>query len=358
MDMAKDREKMNDINNPKSEIRELKLHDLLIVGAGPAGISAAYESKKLGLDYVVVEKGLIGNTIYNYPIGLTVFSTTNELEFNRGDLNPAREKPTREELLNYYVHFALENELNIRTEEIVLKVERVSEGHFKITTNKKLYESRKVLFAIGAMDFPRRLDVPGEDLQKVHHRFLETFPYVKKNALVIGGGNSAVEEGLHLTNFTEKVTLLVRGDRLTASQIAIDKVNEPNSRVDVKFNVIVDAFEGKDSKLKAIKYHFKDSDKIEEVHPAAAFVFIGQTPNTGFLKEYVELDKYGFVLTGHDLTHDDHAAVHKPLPFETSVSGIFVAGDARHGSTKQVASAVGEGAAASISIREFFRRSE
>jgi thioredoxin reductase (NADPH) len=94
------------------------------------------------------------------------------------------------------------------------------------------------------------------------------------------------------------------------------------------------------------------------VHPAAAFVFIGQTPNTGFLKEYVELDDYGFVLTGHDLTHDVHAAVHKPLPFETSVSGIFVAGDARHGSTKQVASAVGEGAAASISIREFFRRSE
>jgi thioredoxin reductase (NADPH) len=124
--------------------------------------------------------------------------------------------------------------------------------------------------------------------------------------------------------------------------------------VEVKYNVIVDAFEGKDSKLKTIKYHFKGSDTIEEVHPAAAFVFIGQTPNTGFLKDYVKMDKYGFVLTGHDLTHHDHSDP-IPLPFETSIPGIFVAGDARHGSTKQVASAVGEGAAASISIREYLR---
>src|SRR5688572_10645686 len=96
--------------------------DLLIIGAGPAGITAAYEAKKAGLDYVVIEKGLIGNTIYNYPVGLTVFSTTNELEFETGGLNPAREKPTREELLSYYVRFVLDNELNVNTEEKVISV--------------------------------------------------------------------------------------------------------------------------------------------------------------------------------------------------------------------------------------------
>src|SRR5688500_155753 len=101
------------------------MHDLLIIGAGPAGISAAYEAKKAGLDYVVIEKGLIGNTIYHYPVGLTVFSTTNELEFNEGGLKPAREKPTREELLSYYVRFVLDNELNVRTEEEVLSVNSV-----------------------------------------------------------------------------------------------------------------------------------------------------------------------------------------------------------------------------------------
>src|SRR5688572_12871642 len=98
------------------------MFDLIIIGAGPAGISAAYEAKKQNLSYLVIEKGLIGNTIYNYPVGLTVFSTTNELEFEPGGLTPAREKPTREELLSYYVRFVLDNDLNIHTEEKVLSV--------------------------------------------------------------------------------------------------------------------------------------------------------------------------------------------------------------------------------------------
>src|ERR1044071_8199853 len=131
------------------------MHDLIIIGAGPAGIAAAYEAKKAGLDYVVIEKGLIANTVYQYPVGLTVFSTVNELEFNEGDLKPAREKPTREELLSYYVRFVLKNNLNVQTEEEVLKVEKLSENHFKTTTDKDTYESKTVLFAIGAMEYPR-----------------------------------------------------------------------------------------------------------------------------------------------------------------------------------------------------------
>src|SRR5215510_2399406 len=102
--------------------------DLIIIGAGPAGISAAYEAKKAGLDYLVIEKGLIGNTIYTYPVGLTVFSTTNELEFEPGDLRPAREKPTREELLSYYVRFVLDNELNVHAEETVGEVRTIEGG--------------------------------------------------------------------------------------------------------------------------------------------------------------------------------------------------------------------------------------
>src|SRR5687768_7402771 len=103
------------------------MYDLVIIGSGPAGIAAAYEAKQHGLDYLVIEKGLIGNTVYNYPVGLTVFSTTNELEINPGELKPAREKPTREELLSYYVRFVLEHELNIQTEETVVSVARGSD---------------------------------------------------------------------------------------------------------------------------------------------------------------------------------------------------------------------------------------
>jgi len=237
----------------------------------------------------------------------------------------------------------------------------MEEGYHEVyTSDGKHYHSLAVLIATGASY--RRLEVPGEDDYigaGIHFCATCDGPFYKgaKEIVVVGGGNSAVEEGLHLTNFAEKVILLVRGDRLIASQIAVDKVNEPTSRIEVKYNTIVDAIEGENSKLKTIKYHYKGSDKMEEVHPAAAFIFIGQTPNTSFLKDYAEADKFGFVLTGHDLTHDEHMSEHRPLPFETSVSGIFAAGDARHGSTKQVASAVGEGAAASISIREFLRRS-
>src|SRR3982750_458408 len=100
------------------------MFDLVIIGAGPAGISAAYEAKKVGLTYLVLEKGLIGNTIYQYPVGLTVFSTTDELEFEEGKLKPAREKPTREELLSYYVRFVLDHDLNVLAEEKVEHVEK------------------------------------------------------------------------------------------------------------------------------------------------------------------------------------------------------------------------------------------
>src|SRR5436190_5640397 len=136
--------------------------DLVIIGAGPAGIAAAYEAKNAGLEYVVIEKGLLANTVYNYPVGLTVFSTTDEIEFEHGDLKPAREKPTREELLSYYVRFVLDNELNIQTEETVSHVE-TADAHFEVQTDKGTYETRNVLFAIGAMDYPRKLGVPGED---------------------------------------------------------------------------------------------------------------------------------------------------------------------------------------------------
>ena len=185
------------------------MFDLIIIGAGPAGISAAYEANTLGLNYLVIEKELIGNTVYNYPVGLTVFSTTNELEFLKGDLNPAREKPTREELLSYYVRFVLDNELNVQTEELVESVEQIGERHFKIKSDKGEYETGNILFAIGAMDYPRKLGVKGEDLPKVHDLFRETYPWVRKNALIVGGGNSAGEAALFLAEEGAKTTLAI-----------------------------------------------------------------------------------------------------------------------------------------------------
>lgn len=321
-------------------------YDLIIIGGGPAGLTASIYASREGIDTLLVERSGLGGQA-GVTVGLDNFPGFPEgisgQEFSDRVAQQARK-------------------FNVEILQAV-DVERLEmeEGYHEVyTSDGKHYHSRAVLIATGAAY--RRLEVPGEDDfigAGIHFCATCDGPFYKgsEQIVVVGGGNSAVEEGVHLTNFTDKVTLLVRSDKLTASQFAIDKVNEPDSKVEVIFNTVVDSFEGKDSKLKTIKYHKKGDDAVEEIHPAAAFIFIGQMPNTEFLKDYVELDEYGFALTGHDVKHRLRG-MPEPLPFETSMPGIFVAGDARHGSTKQVASAVGEGAAASISIREFMRRSE
>ncbi len=321
-------------------------YDLIIIGGGPAGLTASIYASREGIDTLLVERSGLGGQA-GVTVGLDNFPGFPEgisgQEFSDRVAQQARK-------------------FNVEILQAV-DVERLEmeEGYHEVyTSDGKHYHSRAVLVATGAAY--RRLEVPGEDDYigaGIHFCATCDGPFYKdsKEIVVVGGGNSAVEEGLHLTNFTEKVTLLVRGDKLDASQFAIDKVNEPTSGVDVKFNTIVEAFEGRDSKLKTVKIKNRTTGETEELNPAAAFVFIGQSPNTEFMKDYVELDDYGFVLTGHDVKHR-LKGMPEPLPFETSVPGIFIAGDVRHGSTKQVASAVGEGAAASISIREFMRRSE
>ena len=183
--------------------------DLVIIGAGPAGLSAADAAADAGLDYLVIEKGTIANTIRQYPVGRTLFSTPNELEMREGTLKPLREKPTREELLSHYIHFVLDRDLNINTGERVVDVSGDIEQGFYITTDKAEYHAARVLFAIGAMDIPRRLNVPGEDLPKVHHLFVEPYPYVRKHALVVGGGNSAAEAALFLSEEGARTTLAI-----------------------------------------------------------------------------------------------------------------------------------------------------
>ncbi len=183
--------------------------DLLIIGAGPAGLSAADAAAREGLSYLVVEKGLIADTVFHYPVGRTVFSTPNELEIREGTLKPCREKPTREELLSHYVRFALDENLRINTEEEVTHVERLEPEGFQVETTRGRYRAARVLFAVGAMAHPRRLNAPGEDLAKVHHRFVEAYPYVRKDAMVVGGGNSAAEAALFLAEEGARTTFVL-----------------------------------------------------------------------------------------------------------------------------------------------------
>lgn len=302
--------------------------DLIIIGAGPAGISAAYEASRIGMSYVVLEKGLIAETIYHYPVGLAVFSTINELELIPDTLKPAREKPTREELLSYYVRFALANELNINTEEEVTNVEKQADETFRVRTTKTSYEARRVLIAFGAMAYQRKLNVPGEDLPKVHHLFLETYPYVRKNALVIGGGNSAGEAALFLAEEGAETTLATfREDweNTDPKQGCIKHwVKEPLEHqlekqcLNVFFLKSVIEIREKDVVLES------EAGEILTLPNDVVFVLIGADADLTLLKNLgveTEITKYGEI------------PIYTPETFETNVSGVYVVGhftNARH----------------------------
>jgi thioredoxin reductase (NADPH) len=306
--------------------------DLVIIGAGPAGISAAFEAKKAGLNYVVIEKGLIGNTIYNYPVGLTVFSTVNELEFNEGDLEPAREKPTREELLSYYVRFVLENELNVLTETDVIDVFQLphanallmgesSQRVFNVFTTSGDFYARNVLFAIGAMDHPRRLNVPGEDLPKVHSHFRETYPWVKKKALVVGGGNSAGEAALFLAQEGAETTLAIfREDweNTDPKQGCIKYWVRQPLEEELQENCLKLFFLGKVIEIRedAVVLESESGERIE-LENDVVFVLIGSDADLSMLRSLgveIETGKYGDV------------PIYDPKTNETNVPGIYVAG--------------------------------
>lgn len=209
----------------------------------------------------------------------------------------------------------------------------------------------------------RRLSVPGEDNYLgagVH--FCATCDglfYKGREVAVVVGGNSAVEESLFLTRFVDRFTLLVRGGELKASQVICEKALA-DPRIEVRFHTEVTAFEGADSKLHTVRTRDNQTGETGELRVPGCFVFIGLDPNSAFLREGpVRLDPAGFIVAGHPLIHGgDRPASFEdrdPSILETSVPGIFAAGDVRDTSTKQVASAAGEGAAAALMIREYLK---
>ncbi|MCI0781921.1 MAG: FAD-dependent oxidoreductase, partial [Chloroflexi bacterium] len=206
------------------------------------------------------------------------------------------------------------------------------------------YCAKAVLLTTGSRY--RRLNVPGEeDLIGAGIHFCATCdgPFYKgQDVVVVGGGNSGVEEGLFLTKFANKVTVLEMRDRLGASQILREKADS-HPQMEIRLNTIVEEFRG-NGKLSSVVVKATDTGETEELTPGAVFIFIGLDPNTAFLKDTLDLNQWGSIETSQTM--------------ETSIPGIFAAGDVRAGSTKQVASAVGEGAAAALMIRQYLEKTE
>ncbi|MDA0313685.1 MAG: YpdA family putative bacillithiol disulfide reductase [Bacteroidetes bacterium] len=189
------------------------LYDLLILGAGPIGLACGIEAKKAGLNYLILEKGALCNSIYNYPVNMTFFSTAERLELAEIPFMSAGAKPTRMEALDYYrrIYFLFDLKVNLYEQVETLKKEK---DLFHIQTSKGKYRSRKIILATGFYDLPNLLNVPGENLPKVLHYYKEPWPFVGQKVLVVGGANSAVDAALECWRKGAQVSMALLGEEV------------------------------------------------------------------------------------------------------------------------------------------------
>lgn len=184
--------------------------DLIIVGGGPTGILCGWECQQAGLSYLILEKGALVHSLYNFPDEMTFFSTSTKLEIADTPFLSHHPRPTRDEALEYYRRIVLDNDLHLHTYEAVEKVDR-NDGYFSVKTNKDKYTSRGVIIATGYYSQPNLMNIPGESLPKVSHYYKNPHDYIGKDLLVIGAANSACDAALECWQKGARVTMAVRG---------------------------------------------------------------------------------------------------------------------------------------------------
>jgi thioredoxin reductase (NADPH) len=303
-------------------------YDLIIVGGGPTALTAAIYAARDGFDVLVIERSGLGG-----QAGIT----------ERLDNYPGfPEGVTGAEFAERVIQQARRYGVELLSAQNVTGISNDGMDHFVETERGQKHRCQAVLVATGSTY--KRLEVPGEDDYigaGVHFCATCDGPFYKgREVAVIGGGNSAVEEAAFLTRFSPKVILLVRGSALTANKVAADKALE-SPEMEVRFNTQVVEFKGQKNHLDTVVFKNNQTGETGELRVPGVFVFVGLSPNSQPFKDLVMLDKQGFIKTGID--------------FQTSTKGIFAAGDVRAGSTKQLVSAAGEGAAAALAIREYLR---
>ena len=302
-----------------------EIHDLVTIGAGPAALSASVYSTREDIDTILYEKGVIGglaaitDVIDNYP-GFADGVSGLELA---DDLKKHAER--------FGAEIRLGEVMSITPEDKLLKL---------ATTDGDIY-AKAVLLATGC-DY-KKLGIKGEAeylSRGVHYcATCDGAFYRDKKIVVIGGGNSATQEALFLTKFATRIDMLVRGDKLKASEILIDEVKK-NPKIKIFYNTTPNEIIGDETKVIKVATTDTLTNKPTDFITDGVFVFIGLKPNTEFLKDGpVALNEIGQIITDDDL--------------KTNVSGVFAAGDVRQHATMQIASAVGEGAQAALGIREY-----
>lgn len=288
-------------------------YDLIIVGGGPIGLACAIEAQKKNLNYLILEKGALVNSIFNYPLYMTFFSTAERLEIGDIPFNCIAPKPGRQEALEYYRNIHRYFNFNINLFENVKSVLKQNDNSFEVITDKKIYSSSNIIIATGFYDIPLHMNIPGEDLPKVTHYYKEAHEYAFRKILVVGANNSSVDAALECYRKGAQVTMVIRK-------------NEINKRVKywAKPDIENRIAEG------SIKAYFESElieireNDVEIITPQGkltiendfVLALTGYRPNLEFLTSM------GINLSEDDLKVPEYNAE----TIETNVSGLYLAG--------------------------------
>lgn len=288
-----------------------QIYDVLIIGAGPIGMACAIEAKQAGLNYLIVEKGPLVNSLYHYPVFMTFFSTSQKLEIGGVPFVSISNKPNRNEALEYYRRVAEKFQLQIRLFEAVERVEKVSADLFKIHTEKTVHQAKNVIIATGFYDVPVLMNIPGEDLPKVRHYYQDPHLYAFSKVVVIGANNSAIDVALETYRKGADVTLVIRNPEIGSY---------------VKYWVRPDI----ENRIKEgeIKAYFNSTvteiteDQVTIHTPNGDFSMANDfvMAMTGYQPNFNLLKKFGAQFG------DQFAPIHNPETMETDTEGLYLAG--------------------------------
>lgn len=291
----------------------MSTYDLIIIGGGPSGLNVAIAAAKANLNYLIIEKGVLVNSIYHFPTNMTFFSTSQKLEIADTPFISHTDKPTRKEALEYYRRLQQAFQLRLRLYEPVEDMAPSADGIYQIRTTKATYQARSVVVATGFYDTPRMLGVPGEDLPKVKHYYDDAHPYVGQKVLVVGAANSACDVALETYQKGADVTMAVREHELY-----------PKVKYWIKPNIENRIKEG------AIKAHFNTEvraiypDRVELEGPDGPFTIENDfvLAMTGYEPNYPLLHALGLPISEDELA----LPIHDPETLATPLPNVYLAG--------------------------------
>ena len=302
--------------------------DALIIGAGPIGLACAIALKRSGLSHVVIDKGTLVNSLYHYPQNMTFFSTSDKLEIGDVPFISHNPKPTRDEALEYYRRVAMHWAIDVRLYEPVLevtpfdreKLEVGGERVFTINTSKGQYHARNIVVCTGFYDIPNLMDIPGEDLPKVHHYFQEAHPYFGQKIVVVGAANSAVDVALECYRKGAKVTMVVREPAIGENVKYWVKPDIENrileGSIKAFFNARLTEIREREVDVQIADGSSKGVGKLT-LENDFVLAMTGYKPDFAFLESLgLELDPAGGLCVPR----------HDPMTMQSNVPGIFLAG--------------------------------